>query len=100
MFSHEKLDVYRMAVQLDRTFYALLPKRGFRALRDQVERASSSVVACIAEGAGRWAPAEKRHFYGIARGSATECAAHLDTLRNRRLVSPRLYDECRELLLS
>jgi four helix bundle protein len=57
-------------------------------------------MACIAEGAGRWPPAEKRHFYGIARGSATECAAHLDALRNRGLVGAADYQECRKLLLS
>ena len=100
MFNHEKLDVYRMAVQFDKMLCAILPKRGSRALRDQAERASGSVMACIAEGAGRWPAAEKRHFYGIARGSATECAAHLDALRNRKLLSPEQYDECRSLLLS
>jgi four helix bundle protein len=57
-------------------------------------------MASIAEGAGRWPGAEKRHFYGIARGSATECAAHLDVLRNRKLISPQHYDDCRALLLS
>jgi four helix bundle protein len=99
MFNHDKLDVYRMAVRFDETISTILPKRGYRSLRDQLERSSSSVMACIAEGAGRWALAEKRHFYGIARGSATECAAHLDALRNRRLIQPDQYVECRSLLL-
>jgi four helix bundle protein len=57
-------------------------------------------MACIAEAAGRWQPAEKRHFYGIARGSATECAAHLDGLQNRKLIQLADYEECRKLLLS
>ena len=99
MFNHEKLDVYQMAVRFDALLSTVLPKRGFRSLRDQLERASGSVMACIAEGAGRWAPAEKRHFYGIARGSATECAAHLDALRNRQLIQLERYQECRKLLL-
>ena len=80
MFSHEKLEVYRMAVSFDAIVGKLLPRRGSRALREQMERASSSVMACIAEGAGRWPPAEKRHVYGIARGSAAapQHRPHLD----------------------
>jgi four helix bundle protein len=100
MFNHEKLDVYSMAVKFDSMVVGLVPVRGNRGLRDQIERASASVMACIAEGAGRWQPAEKRHFYGIARGSATECAALLDALRNRKLIKPDEYQEGRTLLLS
>ena len=63
-----------------------------------MDRASGSVVACIAEGAGRRAPTEKRHFYAIARGSATECAALLELLRNRVALKAETYRECRSLL--
>ena len=98
MFDHERLDVYRLAATFDATVCTLLPRSGHRALRDQMERASSSVMACIAEGAGRLAPGEKRHFYSIARGSATECVALLDALKNRNCVSAHDYDNCRGLL--
>jgi four helix bundle protein len=98
MFDHERLDVYQLAATFDATIWKLLPRRGHRALRDQIERASSSVLACIAEGAGRWSPGEKRHFYAIARGSATECVALLDALKNRDCVSDQDYDRCRDLL--
>src|SRR5262245_33395756 len=100
MFNHEKLDVYQLALRFDALMVKLLSRRGARVLRDQIERASSSVMACIAEAAGRWPPAEKRHFYGIARGSATECAAHVDALRNRGIINASDYRECRQLLLS
>src|SRR5690349_18533748 len=100
MFNHDKLDVYRLAVRYDELLCRILPKRGFRWLRDQAEQASGSVMANIAEGAGRWRPGEKRHFYGIARGSATESAAHLDALKNRKLVQDIDYDAARILLLS
>jgi four helix bundle protein len=100
MFDHERLDVYRMAVEFDGTVCKLLPRRGHAALRDQIERASASVMANIAEGAGRWAPGEKRHFYGIARGSATECVALLDALKNRGCVSDQARETCRDLLMN
>ena len=100
MFDHERLDVYRFAVQFDQKVAALGRCRGHGALRDQIDRASTGIMACIAEGAGRRSLADKRRFYTIARASATECAAHLDALRNRRLMTDELYTQGRELLLS
>jgi four helix bundle protein len=58
-----------------------------RVLADQLERASLSIVANIAEGAGRRSRKQKRYFYAVARGSATETAALVDVLRPRRLAS-------------
>jgi hypothetical protein len=45
-------------------------------------------------------PGDKRHLYAIARGSATECAALLDMLRNRRALQDDDYAESRALLFS
>jgi four helix bundle protein len=39
-----------------------------------------------AEGAGRVSRRDRAHFFAIARGSATECAALVDVLRARRLA--------------
>ena len=44
-------------------------------MRNQLERALVSVVANIAEGAGRDSRADQRRHYAIARGSAQEAAA-------------------------
>jgi four helix bundle protein len=84
----ERLDVYRVAREFEHLACALLPKRGCAGLRDQLLRASSSIVLNIAEGCGRFAAAEKAHFYLIARGSAMECVAAMDLLASRGLVSP------------
>src|SRR5215470_19794090 len=79
----EKLDCYRLAVEFQSLAARLLPKHGCAGLRDQLDRASVSIVLNIAEGAGRFSPADKARFYGIARGSATECAAIVDLLGAR-----------------
>ena len=47
-------------------------------LRDQLRRASSSVVLNTAEGFGLASRGVKRRHYEIARGSAMECVAILD----------------------
>ena len=54
--------------------------RGRSHLADQLHRAAVSIVLNIAEGAGKFSKPDKRRFYVIARGSATECAAIFDIL--------------------
>ena len=86
--SHESLDVYHLALQFHVGVMDLLPTKGQRVLRDQLERASLSIVLNIAEGAGRCTPPERRRHFIIALGSVYECAAILDVIRLRRLASP------------
>jgi len=95
----EKLDVYRIALEFQAITGQLVPKRGYAELRDQLERASISIVLNIAEGCGRRSPADKGRFYSMARGSATECAAVIDLLRARGLVDERLRNRARTLLV-
>src|SRR5580765_794471 len=86
--SHESLDVYQLALQFHVGVMSLLPEKGQRNLRDQLERASLSIVLNIAEGAGRCTPPERRRHFIIALGSVYECAAILDVIRLRHLVTP------------
>jgi four helix bundle protein len=100
-FEHERLDVYKAAI----AFLALvdeiiehLPK-GRGHLADQIERAATSILLNVAEGAGEFASNEKARIYRIARRSATECAAILDVCRTRRLVAAERLDVGRDLLV-
>jgi four helix bundle protein len=81
----EKLLAYQVALELQAACATLVPA-GHRVLKDQLERASLSCVCCTAEGAGRRSRRDKRHYYMMARGSATESAAIIDVLRLRRLA--------------
>jgi four helix bundle protein len=94
----DRLDVYRVAREFDAFAARLLPRRGHAGLRDQLERASSSICLNIAEGCGRFARPEKAHFYLIARGSAMECAAILDISLPRGLVTAAAHRHGRGLL--
>ena len=85
----ERLDCYRIALEFQAISAQLTPRYGCAELRDQLDRASISIVLNIAEGCGRRSPADKARFYSMARGSATECAAILDLLGARGLVDTR-----------
>ena len=86
--SHESLDVYQLALKFHLGVTDLLPRRSSPTLRDQLERASTSIILNIAEGAGRRSPADRRRYFVIAQGSTYECAAILDILRLRRIAQP------------
>lgn len=81
-FDHERLDVYQLSLQF--TAFAVRLVAAFsgdlRSIRDQLVRASQSIPLNIAEGNGKRSPAERKRFFEIARGSATESAATLDVL--------------------
>lgn len=94
----ERLDCFHVAVEFQ-TMAAELCSRRLGALRDQLDRASVSIALNIAEGAGRRAPADKAHFFAIARGSAAECAAVLELLAARGLLEPRVHHQGRSLLV-
>jgi four helix bundle protein len=93
----ERLDVYRAAVQFCGVVSRLRIAPAF--LRDQIDRASASVVLTLAEGVGRVSGPDRAHFFAIARGSAFECAAVLDLLHARGATPEAVYRDARTLLV-
>jgi four helix bundle protein len=95
---HERLDVYRAAVELD----ALVCKvcraapRGHASVSDQALRASASVVLNIAEGNGREG-LDRARCLRIARGSATELDAALTLMMQRGSLDLASRSHARQL---
>ena len=80
MLSFQRLDVYRCAIELlGLTTTITFPNR-MPSLADQLRRAALSIPLNIAEGTGRTSQADNARHYAIARGSAMECAAIMDSL--------------------
>ncbi len=79
---HEKLDVYRMAINYVAWVFEYSEKLTglHRHARDQWPRASQSIPLNIAEGNGKTAEADRRRYFEVARGSVLECAAIQDVL--------------------
>ena len=71
-FHHEKLTVYRRALE-------------FAAWsQDLIERSGDSIALNIAEGNGKFSQKDRARFFQIAHGSALEAAACLDLLVAQR----------------
>jgi len=70
-FDHEKLEVYRQAIVFIAWLSALL-EGAVRVgdVKDQLDRASTSMPLNIAEGNGKYAPKDRCRFFDIAHGSA------------------------------
>ena len=92
MFDFQKLEVYKKA----QLFYAECKgisknKLIERYVRDQLSRASYSIVLNIAEGSGRKSPADRKNFFTISRASVFECVAILDMLNLENIVNTESY---------
>lgn len=95
---HERLDAWRVAVELDREVIAIAKAagRGLGWLTDQATRASGSAALNLAEAMGREG-SDRARFLRIARGSALEVDAALTLLANRDACSPLARATARDL---
>jgi four helix bundle protein len=78
----EKLTVYHRAKEFNRKINedVLSLQSINRIIKDQLRRASLSIVLNIAEGCSRFSKADRKNFFIISRGSAFESVAILDVL--------------------
>jgi four helix bundle protein len=88
-FDHEKLEVYREAIAFICWLSPILEGAvRFGDVKEQLDRASTSIPLNIAEGTGKYALKDRCKYYDIARGSALECAAGLDVLVAKAKLTP------------
>lgn len=93
MFDFEKFDPYIRArsycLSITETVLPILDNEP--VLKNQLRRASTSVVLNIAEGSSRFSKADRKHFYIIARGSVFECVAITDLLLHEKKLDQSAY---------
>jgi four helix bundle protein len=99
-FAFEKLLVYQKSVDFADQVCALTEQFSARNnhLADQLNRASFSISSSVAAGNGRFTKPERKHFFGIARGSVQECVPQLDLVRRRKLVSDEYHAKLKRQL--
>ena len=88
-FDHEKLEVYQEAIAFIAWLSAILEGTvRIGEVKEQLDRASTSIPLNIADGNGKYAPKDRCRFFDIAHGSALECAAGLDVLVAKVKLTP------------
>lgn len=97
-FMFEDLEVYKKAVQLMVSVYALNGALKDRNIKDQLRRAAMSVPLNIAEGQGRLHSREKRQFYNTARGSLLECVPIIQACERLGYITKDRYKELYSLM--
>ena len=88
-FAFEKLIVYQKSVDFADQICSRSESFpcGYGFLADQINRASLSISANIAEGNGRFTVPDRKNFFGIARGSLQECVPLLELALRRKLLT-------------
>ena len=93
MFDFEKLVVYQKAKEFHLANDEILKAPIIKTTaRQQLHRASLSVILNLAEGSGRFTKKDRKNFYIISRSSVFECIAVLDVLQNSELISAESYN--------
>ncbi len=94
MFDFERLEVYSKSKSFNKTVASFLENTKIdRNYHDQLKRASFSIMLNIAEGSGRFTKPDKRNFYIISRGSAFECVAIFDYLKDMGNINETQFKE-------
>jgi four helix bundle protein len=92
----EEIEAWQEARKLVKQLYSLSSSEKFSrdfALRDQVRRASVSIMANIAEGYERGGSGEFIQFLSIAKGSAAEVKSHLYVALDQEYVGEQRFNE-------
>ena len=94
-FAFEKLNVYKKSVCFADAVCTLTKgfPRGYFFLANQLNRAALSIAANIAEGNGRFTRADRRNFFGIARGSVQECVPLLELAHRQKLLEAENHQQ-------
>src|SRR4051812_42748433 len=77
MFPFQNLEVYKKAYQSNQSIYRFLKTAALipQYIKNQLGRASLSVMLNIAEGSAKFSDRDRKNFFITARGSAFECSA-------------------------
>jgi four helix bundle protein len=91
----EDIDAWKEARKLTHEVYRTTAQPGFRkdtGLREQLQRASVSIMANIAEGFDGATDREFLQFLGYALRSATEVQSHLYVALDQQYIDPPAFD--------
>ncbi len=93
MFDFENLEVCKKAKAFNSVVGKLVLTIGSldSTTKNQLRRASLSIVLNIAEGTSRFSKADRKNFCVVARGSVFECVAIFDILNDDGILTSDLF---------
>jgi four helix bundle protein len=97
----EDIEAWQLARDLTRRIYRLVQEPKFSkdyGLRDQISRASVSIMANIAEGFNAGSNAEFVRFLGYAQRSCAELQSHLYVALDQNYIGGEIFNEMYELV--
>ena len=93
MFEFQNLEVYKKAKIFHLDCKNLIVNNKLdNYVKDQLGRASFSIVLNIAEGSGKFSKPDRRNYFVTARGSVFECVAVLDMLHDLKTISNETFE--------
>ena len=93
-FWHERLDVYQHALRFISRAEKLIAEHSTAgAVLDHLDRASESMAENIVTGNSQWSADAKCRYFGVAYGSALECAACMDVFRVKGAIQEEQCDQ-------
>jgi four helix bundle protein len=91
----DEIEAWQKAREVTKFVYRISNHGGFAkdfGLRDQIRRASVSIMANIAEGFERDGTGELIQFLAVAKGSAAEVLSHADVALDQDFISKENFD--------
>jgi four helix bundle protein len=98
IYSFEKLEVYQLARKFKieiKLMSKLFPKEERFDLISQINRASASISANLAEGSGRSSNFDQAHFTNMSFSTGLETIDHLNTALDMQYINEEKYTEIR-----
>jgi four helix bundle protein len=95
MFAYQKLEVYLKArIVTCKVYQFIKNNRSIPPyIKNQLGRASLSVMLNIAEGSAKFASMDRRSFFVIARASSFECCSLIDFLFQQKELTQDFKNE-------
>jgi len=93
MFEFQNLEVYKKAKTFHLECKGLILNRKLDSyVKDQLGRASFSIVLNIAEGSAKFSKPDRRNYFVTSRGSVFECVAVLDMLCEQGIIGKEEFE--------
>jgi four helix bundle protein len=99
--SFEDFPVYQKTLQTIKAIEVICnynKQNQFIFIKDQIRRASSSILLNLAEGSVKWSKKDKINFYRMSCASAAECMAAIDLFASYKMIEQQKAEEIKKAL--